>query len=97
MDINATLAASASSTPRLQTAGPDALRQVAVEFEAAFLAEMLNHAGVGETPEGFGGGAGEDAFASLLTREQARMMAERGGIGLADAIEAALARRGGAR
>ncbi|MEM1315920.1 MAG: rod-binding protein [Pseudomonadota bacterium] len=81
-----------------QAAGRDAqaLRRVAVEFEAAFLTEMLNHAGVGSTPEGFGGGAGEDAFGSLLTREHARLLAEQGGIGLADAIEASLARRGGA-
>lgn len=70
-----------------------ALRRVAVEFEATFLAEMLSHAGVGATPESFGGGAGEDAFGSLLTRAHARLLADKGGIGLAEAIEASLARR----
>ena len=34
----------------------------------------------------FGGGAGEEAFASLLTDEYARLLAERGGIGLAEQV-----------
>jgi Rod binding domain-containing protein len=62
------------------------LRAVSVELEASFLAEMLKTSGLGKTPEAFGGGAGEDQFSSLLVREQARAMAERGGIGLAEAI-----------
>ena len=37
-------------------------------------------------PESFGGGAGEEAFASLLTDEYARLLAERGGIGLAEQV-----------
>lgn len=68
-----------------------ALRAAARAFEAAFLAEMLTAAGVGRTPESFGGGAGEDAFASFLTREHARLMAERGGVGVAEAVFRALA------
>lgn len=63
-----------------------ALRRAAMELEANFLAEMLKAAGVGKTPEGFGGGAGEDQFASLLTLEQARAIARNGGIGLSEAI-----------
>ena len=66
------------------------LRTVAVELEASFLAEMLKSAGLGKTPQAFGGGAGEDQFASFLVAEQARAMAERGGIGLAEAIFNAL-------
>ena len=62
------------------------LRAVSVELEASFLAEMLRTAGLGKTPAAFGGGAGEDQFGSFLVREQARAMAERGGIGLAEAI-----------
>lgn len=69
------------------------LRRVATEFEAVFLAQMLKHAGVGKTPEAFGGGEGEDAFADMLTAERARLMAERGGIGLGEQLfEALLAR-----
>ncbi|MFW2545326.1 rod-binding protein [Primorskyibacter sp. 2E107] len=58
----------------------------AQELEASFLAEMLRSAGVGKTPEAFGGGAGEDQFSSFLVQEQARAMAAQGGIGLADAL-----------
>lgn len=63
-----------------------AMREAAQELEATFLAEMLDAAGLGETPDGFGGGPGEDQFAGLLRMEQARLMAERGGIGLAESI-----------
>lgn len=63
-----------------------ALREAAQELEATFLAEMLKSAGVGETPEAFGGGAGEDQFASMLRLEQARQLAATGGIGLAEHI-----------
>lgn len=82
-----------AQSPR--TPDRETLREAATAFEAAFLAEMLGHAGVGSTPDSFGGGAGEDAFASLLTREHARLLAEKGGLGLADVIEAALAQRYG--
>ncbi|RMF39642.1 MAG: flagellar biosynthesis protein FlgJ [Alphaproteobacteria bacterium] len=72
-----------------------ALEQAARDFEASFLAEMLKAAGLGKPRESFGGGAGEDAFASLLVREQARLMAEAGGIGLAEHILNALIAREG--
>lgn len=70
-----------------------ALRNAAKELEANFLAEMLKSAGVGKTPEGFGGGAGEDAFASFMRLEQARAMAEQGGVGLAESLYIALKER----
>lgn len=73
-----------------------ALRRAATAFEAAFLAEMLAHAGIGAPREGIGGGGeGERMFASFLTREYARGIAETGPLGLADAIEDALAERTG--
>lgn len=72
------------------------LRQVAQDLEAAFLAEMLKHSGLGETPEAFGGGAGEGQFASFLHQEHARLITERGGIGLAEGIFQALLAREGA-
>ena len=83
----------------IETIGPapraenPALRAVAVELEATFLAEMLGAAGLGEMPEGFGGGIGEEQFASLLRQEQARALASGGGIGLAESIYAALLER----
>jgi Rod binding domain-containing protein len=58
----------------------------AEELEATFLAEMLAHSGLGEVEGGFGGGPGEAQFASFLRQEQARLMVEGGGIGLAEMI-----------
>jgi flagellar protein FlgJ len=78
-------------------AGDVALRRVAQDLEAAFLAEMLKHSGLGGRADGFGGGfgggAGEAQFASFLTQEHARLLAERGGIGLAEGIFRALLAR----
>jgi peptidoglycan hydrolase FlgJ len=63
-----------------------AAREAARAFEAAYLAEMLKHTGLNTRPDAFGGGAGEDAFASFLNAEYARLLAARGGIGLAERI-----------
>ena len=66
---------------------PDArLREVARELEITFLSEMLKHSGLGKSRDSFGGGAGEDHFASLLVSEQARAIVESGGTGLAQSI-----------
>lgn len=62
------------------------LMQAARALEASFLAEMLGHAGFGDTPEAFGGGAGETQFASFLREAQAEKMVARGGIGLAEQL-----------
>lgn len=67
-----------------------ALHHAAQQMEAGFLAEMLTAAGLGKSPSGFGGGTGEDQFASFLVREQALAMVRAGGIGLAEQIFASL-------
>jgi len=67
------------------------LQRKARELESVFLAEMLRAAKLGESRQGFGGGAGEDAFAGLLVAEQARILAEGGGVGLAESIFRAMA------
>lgn len=69
------------------------LMEAARDLEANFLAEMLKAAGLGATPEGFGGGAGEDQFSSFLRLEQAKSMVEAGGIGLAESLFNALKER----
>jgi peptidoglycan hydrolase FlgJ len=72
------------------TTGPDlsvrdaTLRIRARELESVFLAEMLRHAGSARTPESFGGGMGEDQFASFLRQAQADAIVRKGGIGLAE-------------
>lgn len=68
----------------------NALRQAAEKMEAAFLSEMLKSAGVGKTPDAFGGGAGEDQFASFLRDAQAEEMVRAGGIGLSETLFHAL-------
>lgn len=77
-----------SISPRPPDPSPrlDPLLAKARELETAFLSEMLSHTGLGAAPTSFGGGAGEEQFASLLRHEQARLMVERGGIGLAEVI-----------
>ena len=75
-------------TPQVQR--DRALYEVAQELEASFLAEMLKSAGLGQSSESFGGGAGEDQFASFLVQEQAKAMVHAGGIGLAESLYNAL-------
>ncbi|MFC7702622.1 rod-binding protein [Plastorhodobacter daqingensis] len=70
-----------------------ALRAAARALEAGFLAEMLKGAGLGKVPEAFGGGAGEEQFASFLVQAQAEQMVRRGGIGLAEMLFDSLVER----
>lgn len=70
-----------------------ALRIAAEKLESTFLAEMLKSAGLGRPRESFGGGAGEEQFASFLRQAQADAMVKAGGIGLAEAIFEALKER----
>jgi Rod binding domain-containing protein len=62
-------------------------RKAAQSFEAMFLTQMFNHMfdGVGKDTL-FGGGAGEEMFRPLLIDEYGKMVAKRGGIGIADSV-----------
>lgn len=62
------------------------LRDAAVRLETLFLAEMLKAAGLGQPRSSFGGGAGEEQFASFLAEAQAGELARAGGIGLAETL-----------
>lgn len=76
-----------AATPPAPASRDATLMARAKELEAAFLAEMLGHAGMDPDSGGvFGGGIGEEQFASFLRQEEARMMVERGGIGLAESL-----------
>jgi len=92
LDITTLPAGTAAPLPRIPAPTGDdaAMRRAADEFEAAFLSEMLKGAGLGKTPDAFGGGAGEDQFASFLRQEQARGIVRAGGIGLSETIFQAL-------
>jgi flagellar protein FlgJ len=69
------------------------LMQTATALEASFLSEMLKSAGLGPVGGAFGGGTGEDQFASFLRQAQAEEIARAGGIGLAEHIFEALKER----
>lgn len=84
-------------TPTLKPPGPavpaplpNPLREKAAQLETAFLAEMLGHAGLGDTRQSFGGGIGEEQFASFLRHDQAAAMVRAGGIGLTESLFRAL-------
>lgn len=62
------------------------LHDAAMRLEALFLAEMLKSAGLGQPRSSFGGGAGEEQFASFLAEAQAGELARAGGIGLAETL-----------
>lgn len=64
----------------------DLLMSKAQDLEAAFLAEMLSHAGLDEMEGDFSGGLGEAQYASFLREAQAKAMVEKGGIGLAERL-----------
>jgi len=67
------------------------LRIAAEQLEAGFLAEMLKAAGLDRPAEGgFGGGAGEEHYASFLIDAQAQALVRAGGIGLAESLFEAL-------
>ena len=80
--------------------GADAarLRQVAEDFEATFLSQMLQPMFAGLSTEApFGGGAGEQTWRSFMVDAMARRVASGGGIGLADHVQRELiAMQGGA-
>jgi len=69
------------------------LREAAKAMEASFLAEMLKSAGYGAPRESFGGGAGEEQYASFMVRAHAEQIVEAGGIGLAEHLFEALKER----
>lgn len=81
-----------TSIPAATNPSQTALRETARKLEAEFLFEMLGHAGLGQARDSFGGGVGEEQFASFLQREQADAIAKKGGIGLAETIFHALQR-----
>lgn len=86
---------SAATAPPLVPDRSVVLMEAAKQLEAAFLSEMLSFSGLGAVSAEFGGGAGEEQFSSFLRAEQARMMVDRGGIGLARSILDSLVAKAG--
>ena len=73
---------------KLKRMSPDQARQAAVEFEGFFIAMTLENMFTGIETDGlFGGGHGEKVFRSMMLQEYGKTIAERNGIGLADAVQ----------
>lgn len=85
MELGVVATLSSQTPPDVSKKNADLL-DVAQKLEASFLAEMLTAAGLGQSPQEFGGGAGEDQFSSFLVQEQATAMVKAGGIGLSEMI-----------
>ena len=73
------------------------LMEAARSLEATFLAEMLKSAGLDAAAGAFGGGIGEEQFASYLRQSQADAMVAAGGIGLAESLFNAMKARAHAK
>lgn len=63
-----------------------AMRRAAQDFESVFLAEILRGMSQGLTEAGPLGAGKDDPFGSMLQDEYAKVIARRGGIGIADAV-----------
>ena len=60
----------------------------AQEFEAVFMSQMLTPMFEGLEPDPFfGGGHAEKIYQSLMIQEYGKILAERGGLGIADAVK----------
>ena len=68
--------------------GQSNVDEVAQDFEAMFVAEMMKPMFEGiETGGMFGGGKTEEVFRGLLLQEYGKMIAETGQLGIADAVK----------
>ncbi|MGB4057315.1 MAG: rod-binding protein [Alphaproteobacteria bacterium] len=64
------------------------IETTAREFESVFIAEMMKPMFEGiETGGLFGGGKGEEIFRNMMLDEYGKMVAQTGGIGLADQVK----------
>lgn len=82
-----------AATSSAHAASQDPIRRVAEEFEAVFLAEMLEPMFEGLETEGLGGGGmGEEIFRPLLIEHYAAALSRAGGVGVADSIVRELVR-----
>lgn len=68
-------------------ANTEAIKKAAVEFEAMFLSQMLEHMYKGIKTDGLmGGGHSEEIFRSFMLDEYAHTIAQSGRLGIADKV-----------
>lgn len=81
--------ATLAKAQRKQQATPEKIDEVAQEFEAMFLSEMMSHMfkDVVDTEGLTGGGHAEEIYRSFLNDEYAKIISRSGGIGVADYVK----------
>ncbi len=68
--------------------GQEQIEQVAKEFEAVFISEMMKPLFEGIEVDGmFGGGKGEEIFRGMMLQEYGKMLSQTGQIGISDAVK----------
>ena len=92
-ELTAPAAVAARLSPETSRPTPrqpaDAARAAAQEFEALFLAQVLDQMFAGIATDGrFGGGVAEGVYRDLLTQEYGKVLSRSGGFGVADAVYA---------
>lgn len=90
--LNKALSGESSGT-QLSASEMKKIEEAAKEFEAVFLGEMVKpmFEGVKSDPM-FGGGHAEEVYKGMMVQEYGKVMADAGGLGLADHVKAELLR-----
>jgi flagellar protein FlgJ len=66
---------------------PKEAKKAAQDFEAVFLSQMLSHMFAGiKSDKVFGGGPSEDMYRSMMVQEYGKVLAQAGGVGIADSV-----------
>ncbi len=74
-----------------KSANYQAAHKAAQEFEGVFIGQFLGQMFEGVKTDGpFGGGQGEEMFRSLMLNQYGKLIADRGGFGLSNALTQAL-------
>lgn len=67
--------------------------QTAQEFEAMFLAQLLQPMFKGiDAQTAFGGGPGADVYKEMMVKEYGKILAQSGGVGIAEKVQAEMLR-----
>lgn len=87
LDISQTYFANAAASSASALQNKDSAKETAQDFEAFFLSRMCESMFEGVSTEGiFGGGHAEKVYRALLLNEYGKIMAQNGGIGVADYV-----------
>lgn len=88
LPVEVTLAAAAAAPKPRAESDPEAARRAAEEFEAFFLAQMLEEQFAGlESDPLFGGGIAEGPLRSLMFQEYGKAIARTRSVGIADMVQ----------